>query len=290
MILTWNSELGTLTFKGEMGNRLKQLFITVCMLGKSLPVDYPVSVFAPEAMAWNNDKPLSVSHVLKTKAAQVFADSDSVDSSNHVSAVRESKCDCQCGLLAAELEGVKLDLVILQKSVDTKINTSQKTYNDEVAQLRSIYDKERERCEQLKSDISILVKGREREINELNNIIVSLENKVESLEASNASLRKSITTKHIQNNNDTSITSKYVNGYANPKPFTPDDSYIKTSNNIEYPPLQLPYDLSKEEATNDHARTGKICQSYKVSYEYMRHINNQPDPDKKQLPISEICA
>ena len=49
-----------------------------------------------------------------------------------------------------------------------------------------------ERCEMLESDISILVRGRDKEINELNNIIVSLENKVKSIEALNASLRKSI--------------------------------------------------------------------------------------------------
>jgi hypothetical protein len=105
--------------------------------------------------------------------------------------------------LVAELERVKLDLVILQKSVDTKIISAQKTHDDEVAQLRYIYAKERERCELLESDISILVRGRGREINELNNIIVSLENKVESIETLNASLRKLISeqsTKYIQDN------------------------------------------------------------------------------------------
>ena len=173
LIFTWNYELGTLSFKGEMGDRLKELFITVCTMGKSLP-----------AVALNNDKPLSVSRT-KTKAARVSIDNDSARSSNHVSSVQKSKCDCQCGLLVAELEGVKLDLVIVQKNVDTKITSAQKTHDDEVAQLRYIYAKERERCELLESDISILVRGRDREINELNNIIVSLENKVESIEALN---------------------------------------------------------------------------------------------------------
>jgi hypothetical protein len=57
------------------------------------------------------------------------------------------------------------------------------------------------------------VRGRDREINELNNIIVLLENKVESIEALNASLRKSIreqSTKYIQNNYDMSKTSDHV--------------------------------------------------------------------------------
>ena len=186
-IFTWNYELGTLSFKCEMGDRLKELFITVCTTRKSLPADR--SGFEPVAL--NNDKPLSVSRT-KTKAARVSTDNDSARSSNHVSSVQKSKCDCQCGLLAAELEGVKLDLVILQKNVDTRITSAQKTHDDKVTQLRHIYAKERERCELLESDISILVRGRDREINELNNIIVLLENKVESIEALNASLRKSI--------------------------------------------------------------------------------------------------
>ena len=270
LIFTWNYELGTLSFKGEMGDRLKELFITVCTTGKSLPAER--SGF--EHVALNNDEPLSVSRT-KTKAARVSTDNDSARSSNHVSSVQKSKCDCQCGLLAAELEGVKLDLVILQKNVDTRITSAQKTHDDEVTQLKHIYAKERERCELLESDISILVRGRDREINELNNIIVLLENKVESIEALNASLRKSISeqsTKYIQNNYDMNKTSYHVNNYANLKPFsTSDDIYIKSSNNIEHSPLRLPNYFVKKETTNDHARTETICQSREVPAEYPRH-------------------
>ena len=41
--------------------------------------------------------------------------------SSDVSSLQRNRCDCQCGVLAAELEGVKLGLVILQKSVEIKI-------------------------------------------------------------------------------------------------------------------------------------------------------------------------
>ena len=164
-------------------------------------------------------------------------DNDRARSSHHVSPVQKSKCNCQCGLLVAELEGVKLDLVILQKNVDTEIISARKTHDDEIAQLRHNYAKERERCERLESDISILVRGRDREISDLNNIIVSLENKVESIEALNASLRKSISeqsTKYMQNNYDMRKTSERLNNDANSKPFPmSDDLYIKSPNNIE---------------------------------------------------------
>ena len=135
----------------------------------------------------------------------------------------QSKCDCQCGVLAAELEGVKLELVILQKTVETKITSSQESHGDEVTQLRYNYANERERCERLEADISILVKGRDREISELNNIIVSLTNKVKSIEALNESLQKSTSaqsTQGIQNNpnkgNLCEDTDNYVNSFPLP--------------------------------------------------------------------------
>jgi hypothetical protein len=107
---------------------------------------------------------------------------------------------------------------------------------------------------------------------------VLLENKVESIEALNASLRKSISeqsTKYILNNYDMSKTSDHVNNYANSKPFsTSDDIYIKSSNNIEHSPLRLSNYFAKKETTNDHARTETICQSREVPAEYLGH-NNQ---------------
>ncbi|CAB3985512.1 Hypothetical predicted protein, partial [Paramuricea clavata] len=126
LIFTWNFELRTLSFKVEMGDRLKELFISVCMMGKSLPAERS----GLEPVALNNDKPLSVSRT-KTKAARVSIDNYGAGSSNHVSSVQKCKCECQCGLLVAELEGVKLDLVILQKHVDTKMSSAQKSHDDE---------------------------------------------------------------------------------------------------------------------------------------------------------------
>ena len=154
-----------------------------------------------------------------TKADRMSIDNDRARSSNHVSPVQKSKCDCQCGLLVVELEWVKLDLVILKKNVDTEIMSAQKTHDYQVAQLRHNYANERERCEQLESGISILVRG---------------------IEALHASLRKSVSeqsTKYIQNNYDMSKTSERLNNYANSMPFPmSDDLYIKSSNNIESPP------------------------------------------------------
>jgi hypothetical protein len=48
------------------------------------------------------------------------------------------------------------------------------------------------KCKNLEADISILIRGRNREVNELNNTIVSLENRLKSSESMSKSLRQSI--------------------------------------------------------------------------------------------------
>ena len=78
-----------------------------------------------------------------------------------------------------DLEGVKLDIVIMQNDIESKIHA---------ANSNSI----REKCRRLENDLSILVIGRDKEINEVNNTIVSLENKLKASEALNESLKEII--------------------------------------------------------------------------------------------------
>ena len=89
--------------------------------------------------------------------------------------LNKSDCGCQCGVLSAELERVKLDMVIMNKNIESKIfaaiNAREK---DEIAWFKRDLDNEREKCERLESDIAILVSGRNQEIYELNKTIVSL--------------------------------------------------------------------------------------------------------------------
>jgi hypothetical protein len=51
----------------------------------------------------------------------------------HCNTVWKRDCDCQCRLLAAELEEFKLDLVIMQRNVKSNINV---VNNDEVTKLK----------------------------------------------------------------------------------------------------------------------------------------------------------
>ena len=75
--------------------------------------------------------------------------------------LRKPDCGCHCGMLAAELEGVKLDLLIMNKNMESKISAAiNERENDEIIQLKKDLFNERRECKQLESDLAILVRGR----------------------------------------------------------------------------------------------------------------------------------
>ena len=131
--------------------------------------------------------------------------------------VHDFEHGCQCRLLAADLEEVKLDMVIMQRNMESKIFAIEKSReSEEINQLQKELSNERGKCKNLEADISILIRGRNREVNELNNTIVSLENRFKSSEAMNESLRQSIM--QMKNHaiiDETSITS-IVHSIDNP--------------------------------------------------------------------------
>ena len=111
-------------------------------------------------------------------------------------------CSCQCGVLAAELEGVKLDMIIMNKNIESKTFATRE--KDEIARLRKDLDIEREKCERFESDIAILVSRRNQEIYELNKTNVSLENDLKAAKVNNESLKEIImhiySNKHLKSN------------------------------------------------------------------------------------------
>ena len=99
-----------------------------------------------------------------------------------------SQCDCKCGLLAAEMEGIKLDMVIMQRNIESKMQPNKIRKSDESKRLEQELYKAREECKNLKGDIQILITGRNNEIADLNQAIVSLENTLKTSKALNVSL------------------------------------------------------------------------------------------------------
>ena len=103
------------------------------------------------------------------------------------------QCDCSCSLLAAELEGIKLEMVITQKNIMSNTNIVNAKLEEKIKCLEHDLAKEKGKCRQLEIDLTVLVNGRNVETADLNNIIVSLENKLLASEALNQSLRLEIT-------------------------------------------------------------------------------------------------
>ena len=100
----------------------------------------------------------------------------------------------QCRIFAADLEGVKLDIAIMCKDIEAKFAV-QNLWDSDSEQIRELKHEllnEKEKRRQLEADISILVRGRNREMIELKNTITSLENKLKSSDAVNESLRNSL--------------------------------------------------------------------------------------------------
>ena len=100
----------------------------------------------------------------------------------------------KCGVFAAELEGVKLDMLIMNKNIESKMSACMdvRVKDAEIIQLKKALFNEKERCKQLEDDLATLIRGRNQEINELNNTIVLFENKIKSTKASNESLSDTI--------------------------------------------------------------------------------------------------
>jgi predicted nucleic acid-binding Zn-ribbon protein len=76
-------------------------------------------------------------------------------------------------------------MVIMRRDIESNSLTANITLQEKVKRLEHELDNEKQKSRQLEADLSILVRGRKAEISYLNDIIVSLQNKLEASEALN---------------------------------------------------------------------------------------------------------
>ena len=185
LVMTWHpGKQNTLLFNGKDGELVRKFLIST--LNTSTDTLNRMSVESITNM--NNEA--------TTKPKVLFEDDTSSD--QHYSKVRPkpvyqeslsiSQCDCKCGLLAAEIEGIKLDMVIMQRNIESKMQPNKIRESDESKRLEQELYKAREECKNLKGDIQILITGRNNELADLNQTIVSLENTLKTSKALNMSL------------------------------------------------------------------------------------------------------
>ncbi len=96
--------------------------------------------------------------------------------------------------MSTELEGVKLDLVIMQTNFENKLDSVISRSVDEhtnINQLKYDLSCEKEKSNRLQSDLALLVRERNIEVDELNEKIASLQGKIRTVEKINDQLRAS---------------------------------------------------------------------------------------------------
>ena len=207
LTVTWYpGKQNTLMLKGTTSLELADTLIEVCSTSIS-------GISAKDSKTSNGDNITleSTSQVPMEKAKQKHenetfsVEQDEVRSTSISSTILQgSTTNCRCNLLAADIEGIKLDMVIMQMQIESNNVSQNRVLNklgerDEISCLKQDLHKERERSKELEKDMIILVEGRNREVEELNNTIASLQNTLESTEMTNKCLRKEIT--QINSNN-----------------------------------------------------------------------------------------
>ena len=122
------------------------------------------------------------------KSVQLCQDSLQKYSINYL-----SNCRCSCGVLAADVEGVKLDITILQSRIEllseSNNELSHKEKDKEIDRLRGELMSGKRKSERLESELCLFVRERSVEIGKSNQLILSLENKITKLEEINDSLK-----------------------------------------------------------------------------------------------------
>ena len=177
LTITWYlGKHNSLILHGGLSSSLSNILLKACQK-KS---DITLAEINNPSKSLNDNQTSIPDHESKPKLMMVSVECQS--ESTCLQSLCNLQCDCSCSLLAAsaELEGNKLDIAITQRSIESNIALANITRTEEVEQLRQVLVNEREKNRKLEEDMSVLVRGRNSEISELNDIIESLQNKLES--------------------------------------------------------------------------------------------------------------
>ncbi|CAB4024220.1 Hypothetical predicted protein, partial [Paramuricea clavata] len=186
LTLTWYSgKQNTLLFQGKDGNLIRDGCVKFCQTRDGVMKSSCKQV---QALSKNSElqRDLIAQNILESEPTPISRPANQVDAASQVcldiigdNSNYLSNCRCSCGVLAADVEGVKLDITILSNRIDSiaNANTEYSHKDKEIDRLRSELSIEKARSEKLESELSLFVKERSLEIEKLNLTIVSLENK-----------------------------------------------------------------------------------------------------------------
>ncbi|CAB4040266.1 Hypothetical predicted protein, partial [Paramuricea clavata] len=105
------------------------------------------------------------------------------EASNVSSSQAKIDCQCSCGVIAAELEAIKFDISLLQNEMQTSSNPgSEYSHLYELNRLKSELLQEKEKSSALEKEMALLVRERNREFDELRELINTLERNLNKCE------------------------------------------------------------------------------------------------------------
>ena len=198
LTLTWYSgKQNTLLFQGKDGHLIRDGCVKFCQTRDGVMKSSCKQV---QALSKNSElqRDLIAQNILESEPTSISRPANQVDAASQVcldiigdNSNYMSNCRCSCGVLAGDVEGVKLDITILSNRIDSiaNANTEYSHKDKEIDRLRNELSIEKARSEKLEPELSLFVKERSLEIEKLNQTIVSLENKIIEHDKSNASLK-----------------------------------------------------------------------------------------------------
>ena len=200
---------------------------------------------------------------------------EQTESHSKVSIEHDFILGCQYRILAADLEGVKLNIAIMCKDIEAKLAVQNLRDSDgkQIRQLKHELLNEKEKRRQLEADISILVQGRYREVNELKNKITSLKNKLKLGDAVNESLRHSLM----------QINLEKINGAT-----SVEQSPLNHSKQINTYNTKASAEALNKENTNQFLKTAKAANKINTRSKTDRHqgpLNNPAESYKMALEV-----
>ena len=181
-----------------------------------------------------------------------------------------NNCACNCGVLTAELEGVKLELVIMQKNFEIKLDSVVSKIAGEhvnIFQLKQDLSREKDKSNRLESDLALFVRERNIEVDELNETIASLHDRIRTVEAINDQL----TLSNMCINLETASKSTQLEGKSIEMQTQNDDQNDERCSNNEY-----------HTKPQNKARSVPVANPNKVRSR--KKTQQQPDRPKSQQP------
>ena len=184
LTLTWHQgKQNTLMFQGKDGNFIRDKLISLC---RAQSCTSKLNHGQEQALSIDTGIP-TLKDVI-SKSVQVCQDSLQNYSINY-----SSNCRCACGVLAADVEVVKLDITILQSRMELLFKSnnglSHEEKDKEIDHLRGELMSEKRNSEKLESELCLFERERSVEIEKSNQLILSLENRITKLEEINDSLK-----------------------------------------------------------------------------------------------------